>query len=114
MIERLQSASKEAVKAMDETNEKAKKGAEFTSRTGEVLESITNAINQISDMNTQIASAAEEQSLVAEEINRNVISISEVAEQTVVGAGQSSAANDRVNILAGELKELVEGATSTE
>ena len=58
-------------------------------------------------MNTQIANAAAEQGRVAEEINRNVINISEVAEQTVVGAGQSSAANERITGLAGELQGLV-------
>lgn len=94
MIERLQSASKEAVKAMDETNAQAKKGADFTTRTGEVLESITNAINQISDMNTQIASAAEEQSLVAEEINRNVVGINEISEHTASGAQQTASASE--------------------
>ncbi|MCW8908421.1 MAG: methyl-accepting chemotaxis protein [Sedimenticola sp.] len=107
MIERLQSASKEAVKAMDETNQKAKKGADFTSRTGEVLESITSAINQISDMNTQIASAAEEQSLVAEEINRNVVGINEISEHTATGARQTAAASESLNNLAGQLKRIV-------
>jgi len=107
MIERLQSASKEAVKAMDETNQKAKRGAEFTNRTGEVLESITSAINQISDMNTQIASAAEEQSLVAEEINRNVVGINEISEHTATGAQQTAAASENLNNLAGQLKGIV-------
>lgn len=107
MIERLQSASKEAVMAMDETNQKARKGAEFTSRTGEVLESITNAINQISDMNTQIASAAEEQSLVAEEINRNVVGISEISEHSATGAQQTAAASEGLNNLAGQLQRIV-------
>jgi methyl-accepting chemotaxis protein len=58
-------------------------------------------------MNIQIASAAEEQGKVAEEINRNVINISQVAEQTVTGADQSSAANARITGLAEQLKGLV-------
>ncbi|WP_428604187.1 methyl-accepting chemotaxis protein [Sedimenticola sp.] len=107
MIERLQAASKEAVKAMDETNTQARKGTDFAVRTGEVLESITNAINQISDMNTQIASAAEEQSVVAEEINRNVVGINEISEHTARGAQQTASASEGLNNLAGQLQRIV-------
>ncbi|MCW8904108.1 MULTISPECIES: methyl-accepting chemotaxis protein [Sedimenticola] len=107
MIERLQTASKEAVKAMDETNSQARKGTEFAVRTGEVLESITSAINQISDMNTQIASAAEEQSVVAEEINRNVVGINQIGEKTANGAQQTASASEGLNSLAGQLQRIV-------
>lgn len=107
MIERLQTASKEAVKAMDETNSQARKGTDFAVRTGEVLESITTAINQISDMNTQIASAAEEQSLVAEEINRNVVGITEISEHTAKGARGTASASEDLNNLAGQLQRVV-------
>ncbi len=107
MIERLQTASKEAVKAMDETNSQARKGTDFAVRTGEVLESITTAINQISDMNTQIASAAEEQSLVAEEINRNVVGITEISEHTAKGARETASASEDLNNLAGQLQRVV-------
>jgi len=107
MIERLQTASKEAVKAMDETNSQARKGTDFAVKTGEVLESITAAINQISDMNTQIASAAEEQSVVAEEINRNVVGINQIGEKTADGAQQTASASEGLNSLAGQLQRIV-------
>ena len=107
MIERLQTASKEAVKAMDETNSQARKGTDFAIKTGEVLESITSAINQISDMNTQIASAAEEQSVVAEEINRNVVGINQIGEKTANGAQQTASASEALNSLAGQLQRIV-------
>jgi methyl-accepting chemotaxis protein len=107
MIERLQSASKEAVKSMGETNIQAKRGSDYAVRTGEVLESITNSINQISDMNTQIASAAEEQSVVAEEINRNVVGINEIGEHTAQGAQQTASASEGLNNLAGQLQRIV-------
>lgn len=107
MIERLQTASKEAVKAMDETNSQARKGTDFAIKTGEVLESITTAINQISDMNTQIASAAEEQSVVAEEINRNVVGINQIGEKTANGAQQTASASEGLNSLAGQLQRIV-------
>lgn len=107
MIERLQAASKEAVKAMDETSSQAIKGTDFAIKTGEVLESITLAINQISDMNTQIASAAEEQSVVAEEINRNVVGINQIGEKTANGAQQTASASEALNSLAGQLQGIV-------
>lgn len=107
MIERLQSASKEAVKSMDESNTQAKRGSDYAVRTGEVLEAIINSINQISDMNTQIASAAEEQSVVAEEINRNVVGINEISDHTAEGAQQTASASEGLNHLAGQLKGIV-------
>jgi methyl-accepting chemotaxis protein len=107
MIERLQQGTHEAVGVMENGRQRAEDSEIQVQAAGEALDAITSAVSHISQMNAQIASAAEEQGRVAEEINRNVISISEVAEQTVVGAGQSSAANERVNSLAGELKELV-------
>ncbi|WP_273439331.1 methyl-accepting chemotaxis protein [Sedimenticola selenatireducens] len=107
MIERLQAASKEAVKAMDETNDQARKGTDFAVRTGEVLEIITNAINQISDMNNQIAGAAEEQAVVAEEINRNVVGINEISEHTANGARQTADASEGLNNLAEQLRRIV-------
>jgi methyl-accepting chemotaxis protein len=58
-------------------------------------------------MNEQIASAAEEQSSVADEINRNIININEVAEQTAVGAGQTNTAGQQLAELASNLQSLV-------
>jgi methyl-accepting chemotaxis protein len=58
-------------------------------------------------MNTQIGNAAAEQGRVTKEIHRNITKSSLVAKQTVVGAGRSAAANDRINALASELHRLV-------
>jgi methyl-accepting chemotaxis protein len=64
-------------------------------------------VSTISDMNTQIASAAEEQSSVAEEMNRNIVAIRDVAEQTARGAHQTSRATDELSRLSSELQALV-------
>jgi methyl-accepting chemotaxis protein len=59
-------------------------------------------------MNTQIANAAEEQSSVTEEINRNITNINHVAEQSTVGAQQIAQASDDLASLAEQLKGMVE------
>ncbi|RJQ48484.1 MAG: methyl-accepting chemotaxis protein, partial [Gammaproteobacteria bacterium] len=61
----------------------------------------------ITDMNTQIASAAEEQSAVAEEINRNIVSISQVASQASNGSQQTAAASGQLAQLAAQLQSVV-------
>ncbi|MCG6377539.1 methyl-accepting chemotaxis protein, partial [Vibrio fluvialis] len=56
------------------------------------LQRIRNAIQQISDMNIQIASAAEEQSLVAEEINNNTVKIKDLSTQVSESAEEANIA----------------------
>ncbi|MDP1708254.1 MAG: methyl-accepting chemotaxis protein, partial [Gammaproteobacteria bacterium] len=74
---------------------------------GVSLESITQVAANISDMNTQIASAAEEQSKVAEEINRNIVNISQVAGQATTGTQQTAEASNELARLATGLQSLV-------
>ncbi|MCP5301427.1 MAG: methyl-accepting chemotaxis protein [Chromatiaceae bacterium] len=107
MIARLQTGAAEAVKAMESGRSRAQSGVEEAERATESLASITEAVNRISDMNAQIASAAEEQSAVAEDINRNVTSIANVTEQTVGGATQTAAASTEMAQLASRLQGMV-------
>ena len=107
MIERLQQGTQQAVGVMDSSRQRAETSESQVHAAGDALDAITAAVSHISTMNTQIAHAAAEQGRVAEEINHNVINISQVAEQTVVGAGQATAANNRINALANELQGLV-------
>ncbi|MDP1536978.1 MAG: chemotaxis protein, partial [Burkholderiales bacterium] len=74
---------------------------------GVSLESITQVAANISDMNTQIASAAEEQSKVAEEINRNIVNISQVAGQTAQDSLRAASSNENFARLTIQLKKLV-------
>ncbi|MCW8906231.1 MAG: methyl-accepting chemotaxis protein [Sedimenticola sp.] len=107
MIEKLQSGSSQAVSAVTSSKELARMAVEQAAKTGEALSGITGAIQRVNDMSTQIASAAEEQSVVAEEINRNIVQINEMTEQTAVGAKQTSAASVDQTKLAAELQEMV-------
>ncbi|RLJ18418.1 methyl-accepting chemotaxis protein [bacterium endosymbiont of Escarpia laminata] len=107
MIEKLQSGTRQAVATMGKSREKAHAVAEQASNTGSSLVSIVEAIGQITDMSAQIASASEEQSAVAEEINRNVVQINDMTEQSAVGAQQTSVASGDLARLATDLQSLV-------
>jgi len=108
MISRLQAGASDAVKAMESSRSQAQAGVEQAAEAGSSLDAITNAVTQISDMNTQIASAGEEQSAVAEEINRNIVTISQVADETAGGAVQTSNASMEVARLSEQLQALVQ------
>ena len=107
MIEKLQAGAQTAVKVMDDSRAKAEDSVTQAAQAGSSLEVITNSVSLIKDMNTQIATAAEEQSAVAEEINRNVVNISEIVDRTAEGASQTSMASEELAKLAGELQQLV-------
>ena len=107
MIEKLQSGAQNAVKVMEEGRTQAQSGVTQVKEAGESLQAIARAITTISEMNTHIAAAAEQQSTVAEEINRNIITINDISEQTTSGAKQTTSASDEVVRLATQLQSLV-------
>ena len=107
MIERLQSGANEAVTAMEHGRNKAEATVEQAQKAGQALNAITEVVYNIKAMNMQIASAADEQSATAEEINRNIVNISEVADETAGGARQTANASDELARLAVDLQEKV-------
>lgn len=107
MIERLQVGTDDAVRVMGQARAQAQSGAEQVERTGESLAEIAGAVGTINDMSAQIASAAEEQSAVAEEINRNIVNISHVAEQTAEGAQQTATASEELSHVVTQLQSAV-------
>ena len=107
MIDKLQTGAKNAVTAMEIGREKASVGVEQTKQAGEALAAITRAVTTINEMNTQIASAAEEQSATTEEMNKNIININQLADETANSAAQSTAASDELSRLATDLQNLV-------
>ncbi len=107
MIERLQAGAKSAVAAMEKGRDKTESTVARAEEAGQVLAHITEAVARIVDMNTQIATAAEEQSAVAEEINRNVVTVNEIANQTADGAQRNSVSSSELSRLSSELQQLV-------
>ncbi|MCP4040443.1 MAG: methyl-accepting chemotaxis protein, partial [Gammaproteobacteria bacterium] len=107
IIEQLQSGAREAVTVMKESRERAQQTITTAADAGTVLESISQAVGLINNMNTQIATASEEQATVSDDISRNVQDISQIAEQTVTGARETVTASEQIAALAEQLKETV-------
>ncbi len=107
MIESLQQGSRNAVKAMESSQNQSQQSVEQAQKAQGSLDAITEAVTTISNMNIQIASAAQEQSSVSEEINQNIVNISHVVEQTAEGAQQTLTASNELANLANELQSLV-------
>lgn len=107
MIEKVQQGAQNAVKVMEDGNEQTEKTVSQAAEAGTTLESITAAVNHITQMNEQIASAAEEQSSVAEEINRNVVNVRDIAEKTVDNANSTAESSESLKNVALQLQSLV-------
>lgn len=107
MIERFQQASQRAVMVMEASQHHAENSRGRASDAERSLAAISEAVATIHDVNTQVASSAEEQSAVAEEMNRNVTSISDAAEGNAHGAHQTTQASEQLAQLAVELQALV-------
>ncbi len=107
MIANLQAGSDRAARSMQETLATVQAGASNVERAGELLAEIADGVAGISDRNIQIASAAEEQSSVAEDINRNVTEINDVAIQVSAGAEQTATTSLELARLAEQQQQLV-------
>ena len=107
MIERLQNGAGDAVRAMEAARTRAQGGSDQVEKAAENLAMIAGEGDTINDMNTQIATASEEQSAVAEEINRNITNISQIADKTSEGAKQTAQISEELVQLAAELERQV-------
>lgn len=106
-IERLQGRAKQAVSVMDNGRKRAASSVDQAASAGGSITTISQRIDTINDMNNQIAQAAEEQTAVAEEINRNISNISHVSEETSVGAKNTASACNELLELANQLRATV-------
>ncbi|WP_366522510.1 methyl-accepting chemotaxis protein [uncultured Psychromonas sp.] len=89
ILSTLSNDAENAVVAMDVTRSSCQRTAENTARVTDSLDNMTNFIIHINDLNTQIATASEEQSAVTEEVNRNMTNISEMV-QELTRSGQET------------------------
>ncbi|RIZ51332.1 chemotaxis protein [Pseudomonas aeruginosa] len=108
VIEGLQQGTRDVVDAMHGSHRQAQGSVEQVDEAVTALQRIGEAVTVINDMNLQIASAAEEQSSVAEEINRNVAAIRDVTESLSSQAEESAQVSQSLNRLANHQQGLME------
>ncbi|MNG19801.1 Methyl-accepting chemotaxis protein CtpH [compost metagenome] len=93
---------------MHNSQAKAQDNAHSIQRAMEALDRIGEAVSVITSMNLQIASAAEEQGAVAEEVNRNVANIRGVTESLTNQANQSALITGQLDVLTAEQMRLMD------
>lgn len=108
VIENLQSGTRDVVGSMHSSHKQAQGSVEMVEQAVTALRRIGDAVTVINDMNLQIASAAEEQSAVAEEVNRNVSSIRDVTEALAGQADESARVSQSLNSLANHQQGLMD------
>ena len=108
VIERIQSGTRGVVATMHSSQQQAQSNAGQIHQAVQALGKISDAVTVISDMNLQIASAAEQQSAVAEEVNRNVSAIRTVTETLTGQATESAAISSQLNALATQQMTLMD------
>ncbi|NER59232.1 methyl-accepting chemotaxis protein [Pseudomonas sp. MAFF212428] len=106
IISAVQSGAVEAVKAIESGQARSEEGAEQVQRAGQMLQRITHAVEAIRDMNRQIATAAEEQTSVAEDISRNLVEITRIATSNQSAVQRTEQAGHRLHDLSGQLGEV--------
>ncbi len=89
LIANLQTNTLSVVGAMKQSQDKTDQGVALTESATSALSTITDAIREINDLNAQIATAAEEQSAVAQEMNRSIVAVQQKSDETDSGAEQT-------------------------
>ncbi|GIU21534.1 MULTISPECIES: methyl-accepting chemotaxis protein [unclassified Shewanella] len=107
IIQTLQSRTHSIVDLMQSSREQGNESAEQAASAGTLLEQINGDVTNIMDMSTQIAAAIEEQSMVAAEVNQNVVVIRDIAQETADVATQNSSATEEVRERAEFLQDAV-------
>ncbi|WP_434086336.1 methyl-accepting chemotaxis protein [Pseudomonas solani] len=107
LIAGLQSGTQQAASLMDTSRSLTESTVELTRRAGRRLGTIAQAVSTIQQMNQQIAAAAEQQGAVAEEINRSVINVRDISEQTASASEETAASSVELARLGNELQSMV-------
>lgn len=107
MVTSLQSHTSKAVQVMDSDTKRATKMAESTGGATLSLTRIVDSVTKISDISFHVASASEEQSLVSEEINRNIVRIADLSVESLNGSDQIALGSEELAKLASELEMIV-------
>ncbi|GGY83710.1 methyl-accepting chemotaxis protein CtpH [Cellvibrio zantedeschiae] len=107
IIQAVQQGASKAMNAMKVSQTKTQNTSEMAGQAGQAISSITEAVARIHMMNTQIATAAEEQSYAAEEINKNVVRVVNLVESAANNAQKSTHVATELNSVARELERQI-------
>lgn len=107
MIANVQNETQTAVKNMETSHQWMDSTGKSTAELGEALAEIINLISGINEQNLNIASAAEEQAMVAREVDKNLVSIRDLSFQTSSGADETQASSQELARLAENLNDLL-------
>lgn len=107
LVTSLQSSAGNSVSAMESSTTMASNTLERATATGTTIERITRAVEDIKQYNSQIATASEQQTSVAEEINQNITSIRDVTDQSAASSNQTASSSSELARLGSELQSLV-------
>jgi len=107
MVKRIQQSSEDAVAVMQQGQQRAVASVEISRQVGSSFREISDSIDHITQMNAQVATASEEQNAVSEEINRNLVQISNIATSTLSSADETAVTSARLFELVTELKTML-------
>lgn len=107
MITQIQEDSAEAVKTILDGQTEVEKGKELANKSGESLKQIIDGSEEVGELVGNVAAASEEQSAASEEISSHIDTIREVTHQSTQGVQQIAHAAEDLNMLTGNLRELV-------
>lgn len=107
LIEKLNAAVKNAVTVMESSQQNSENSETYVSAAIEALQTIAERVANITDLNTQIATAVEEQSAVSEDINRNVVQINDSAAEVTEGASQASQTTAALSSQSSRMRDMV-------
>lgn len=102
MIEKFHNGTAEAVKVMNLSHKQAQEGRSHAEQAGVTFNEIAEHVNKITSMNHQTSIAAEQQSCVAEEINRNIHNVSQIVDQATVAVKQTATSSSQLAKLASD------------
>ncbi|MDH1631136.1 methyl-accepting chemotaxis protein [Pseudomonas mosselii] len=107
LIDSLHRGTDEVTGLLDDSKRLTGQSVELSRKAGAALGQITETVSMIQGMNQQIATASEQQSVVAEQINRSVINVRDVSEQTRVASEQTAASSGELEQLGQQLRGMV-------
>ncbi|MGS0541820.1 methyl-accepting chemotaxis protein [Pseudomonas parakoreensis] len=106
IIQNVQTGAVDAAQAIESGQARSDESVEQVTQAGAMLERITHAVEAIRDMNRQIATAAEEQTSVAEDISRNLTEITSIASTNLNSVQRTESASQNLHGLSGQLNEV--------